>query len=259
MSCRGASCSAPGAPPSSKTLAESVDADRDPRRSVQVRSDDIREGPLHPPEVEHPGDEEQSGDDGARRDETERAGRARRAAPSGSPRRRRPSGSGRRPSPAAPCLASLATTRLARIDHGRDEQPDLHEERNDVAHVAVLRRSAPTARCPTPSVVADGEDQQERQAAGSPAERPDPVVGHHAEEDDERERRSRPGRENGRRRDDEPREIDLLDEVRRAHEALRRLAEPEREEGPRQESGEREERIRQARPSRRWRAGRRRS
>ena len=38
--------------------------------------------------------------------------------------------------------------------------------------------------------------------------------------------------------------VDLLDEVRRADEAVRRLAEPEREEGPGQQAGEREQRIR---------------
>src|SRR5437588_4056340 len=128
------------------------------------------------------------------------------------------------------------------VDDRRHEEPDLRQVRNDERHVPVadVQRREPEA---------DAERGQERHAEERrdhdqvPVRRP-PVVQEHADEYREREQEVDHRRDDGRERDDQPREEDLRDQVLVPDDARAARRETGGEVGPREHCGEDEEGVR---------------
>src|SRR5688572_23397983 len=126
--------------------------------------------------------------------------------------------------------APLLRQQAARVGNRRGEQPQLGEERHDVAHVAELdvQRREPES---DPERRGKRERDEQREPDDLDA-RGDAVPPHEGKQEGEREREIDESGEDGRERDGQSREVDLRDEVRTADEAVGRHCEPGREERP---------------------------
>ena len=97
-----------------------------------------------------------------------------------------------------------------RIGDRRREQPELDQERHDVADVAVAARSAPRAEIPSAERRRARAARRSGSARASAAADETVVPDHHHEQERRRRSRSRQAERAGRReRDQEPREVDL--------------------------------------------------
>ncbi len=111
----------------------------------------------------------------------------------------------------------------------------MDEEGDDVAEVAVLdvERGDPQAGAEGGEEGEEDEDgQQDDLPAGHEA-----VPDHHADQDDEADEEIDEGDNDGSSGDDQPREVDLGDEVGVAHQAIGGIGQSGGEEGPRQHAG----------------------
>ena len=125
---------------------------------------------------------------------------------------------------------------------GRDIEPELHDERNDIAEIAVLdvERGDPQSR---PDAGDEGEQDEGRAAAGSAIRARTGTRPSSPTRMTKVIRKSTKATTTVAVGHDQPREIDLADQIRIADQAARRLAEAGREERPRQHAGEHHQRV----------------
>ncbi len=129
----------------------------------------------------------------------------------------------------------------AETDRG-DVEAELDDEGDDEAEVAVfdVQGGEPEAG---PEGGEEGEENEDREEEELPAGQ-EPIVDHHAGEDDEADEEINKRDDNRGGRDDEPREVNLADEVGVADEAIGGLGQGGGEEGPRQHAGKNHQGVR---------------
>ena len=127
---------------------------------------------------------------------------------------------------------------------GRDEKPELDDEGNDVAEVAVLdvqRREEKTQA----QRQADGKQHEQRQHQKLPAGS-DPVPQHQDDEQAQGDEKVDEGRRHGSTGNDQARKIDLGDQVGVTDQAAGGFRERGGEKLPGKDGGKHEDRLRQS-------------
>ncbi len=124
----------------------------------------------------------------------------------------------------------------------RNIKPELDDEGDDGAEIPVfdIQRGEPEAG---PEGGKEGEENEDGEEEELPAGE-EQVLAHYAGEDDKADEEINKRDDDGGSGDDEPREVNLADEVGIADEAIGGLGQGGGEEGPRQHAGKNHQRIR---------------
>jgi hypothetical protein len=126
----------------------------------------------------------------------------------------------------------------------RDVEAELDDEWDDESKVAVfdIQRGKPETR---PEGGQEGEENKDREEEELPAGQ-EPVVDHHAGDDGEADQEINERDDHSGGGDNEPREVNLADEVGIADEAVGGLGQGGGEEGPRQHAGKDHQGVRRS-------------